>query len=152
MPEMTTEEAKPALERMLQDASEAQGRWILGLLAGNGAGLVTSAAPIIAQLDKPQIVALLLPSCWMFAAGLVLAGLGPGLEVVRHSCSASWLYARMKRAAGSPDVVIAPPWQKPVLDGLYLSEWTVELLACLLFVGGLLVPLATISRAFAIAL
>lgn len=153
MPEMTVPEAEKELDRTLAQAGIAQGRWSLGLAAGNGAGLGATVAQVIAALDKPAVVSLLLPSCWLFAAGLFLAGIGPGIELVRHSLTVHSLKPRIMKAKAKPPVYEnAKGWVKPTLDRLYWIEWVTEAAACGLFGLALVIPLASLSRGYVFAL
>lgn len=143
----TIEEGEVQRDAEIAQGNVVQGRWSLGLAVGNGGGLLATGGQIIAKASEPEIVALLLPSCWLFAVGLLCAGAGPGLLVARHGLAAKFLDEKISRANNNgrgEDRADEQSWLKL----LFRLELATEIAAGVLFAAGVIVPLWRLSQGY----
>ena len=134
--------ARAALDKL-------QARWSLFLAVGNGAALTALGSKVIDVLaGEPTqpgktLLALAFPSIWLFALGLVAAGVIPFFELLHvaekiRSQRQSLRHVESGGDSLEPDVT---QW-----DNIW--AWTPEILAALLFTAGLLWPLVRLTSRF----
>lgn len=114
---------------------KAQQRWVLFLAVANASGLIAVGAKALEMLAEP-IAYLLLPSCWAFAAGLLLAGALPFLGMWQGLITEqAW---RAKNSEGKPANLI-------LRESLNRLEGLFEILSSSAFAFGLIYPLTVVS-------
>ncbi len=127
----------------LDRAIAANQRWVLSLAVANGAALTALAAKLVDSRSE-YLAALVMPSCWMFAAGLVCAGLVSPLTAKRHSIAWTiWKTYTLSFRRG--EALEEPSELKSQEDRLFRAETVLEWSAAALFFAGLMSPLASLG-------
>lgn len=112
------------------------------LLVGNAGGLIAAAGRIL-QLD-PRVTQFLLPSCWLFSAGLAAAGLAMGVEAVRLGLLTGAV-SRQSSRAHDGDIRELPKVWGVVEDGGVVMRTLAELVSAALFLAAIWLPLLRLS-------
>lgn len=128
-----------------------QERWLIGLAVANAAGLTAVGARIFDVLAggnsksvQEGVIALALPSVWLFLIGLALAGLTFIGDQITDALDAVRLRSARKRLVDSPEAVFvmgpgAMTWKT------WFEIWGMEALSALCFMGGLTYPAMVLS-------
>lgn len=126
----------------LDRAISANQRWVLSLAVANGAALTALAVKLVDSRSE-SLAALVMPSCWMFAVGLIAAGVVTPLSAKRHALA--WqIWSKYTVAFRKGEQLEEPSNLKADEEKLYRIETALEWLAAALFAAGLLWPLATL--------
>lgn len=124
----------------------ASRRWALSLSIGNGGALVALGGKML-DADTEGLMALAMPSAWCFALGLIAAGILSPITSRRHRLARDvWRRHLLRFRAGRPLVEPsqAENGEGPLLYAEVAFEWT----SAVLFVAGLLYPLAVLSHRY----
>ncbi|WP_297804285.1 hypothetical protein [uncultured Brevundimonas sp.] len=131
----------------LERSNVVNERWILWLAIGNGVALVSVSSKLIEKATE-SLVALLMPSCWLFALGLIAAGATTPSTLKRHHLSRKlWRQWTISFRNGE-ELQPMPQNDEATEKFLYKFEITLEILAAAFFALGLLYPLATLCMRY----
>lgn len=123
-------------------------RWTLSLAVANGGALAAIAARLVSDNRSEAVAALLMPSCWLFAVGLLSAGLINVITVHRYELARTYWTTLQNRfeeeveGAEMPDLDLEPGlfWWK--------VETAAEWVSAACFAGGLLYPMAVMCHRY----
>ena len=140
--EELTGNAQAELDRALA----ANRRWVLSLAVGNGAALAALTAKLIDAESEIQ-AALLIPSCWMFALGLMSSGLVAPITAQRHLLAhQGWKAWTVEFRKGHQ---LARDERLDRQDrSWYRCELALEVVAATSFAAGLLYPLIVLCHRY----
>lgn len=114
----------------------------LSLAVGNGGALVLLGGKVLEE-GTEALTALAMPSCWLFAVGLLIAGALNPLAAWRANIETrifeGWMMQLVDADRPSPNL------RKVLLARLYKTEVACELISGACFVIGLIYPLAVLS-------
>lgn len=135
-----------ALAQFTRETSiKANARWVLALAVGNGAALAALSARLVSGPSE-AVAALLMPSCWLFALGLLAAG---GVSVVS---AYRWEVAAQDYGRTEEDYHAGKPYgttyEKVVNKVWFWVEASFEALAACCFAAGLLYPMAVLCHRY----
>lgn len=136
------ERVRANVQRVSDRAATAHRAWATMLLVGNAGGLIAAAGRIL-QLD-PRVIQFLLPSCWLFSAGLAVAGLAMGVEAVRIGLMTGAL-SRHSTRAHDGEIRELSKWWDVVEDGGLFLRTLAELVSAALFLTAIWLPLLRLS-------
>ncbi len=127
----------------LERSNVVNERWILWLAIGNGVALVSIASTLIDKTTE-ALAALLMPSCWFFALGLIAAGATAPFAMKRHHLARNlWRQWTINYTSGE-ELQSMSKQDEAMENHLYKFEVTLEIVAAASFAFGLLYPLATL--------
>ena len=131
-------------ERVEMERSvSANQRWVLSLAVGNGAALAAVVAKII-DVKTESLTALMMPSCWLFAVGLLCVGAVTPITAERHRIAVDMWKSYTRSFREGEDLV--PDSAKLDRDRrLFWIEMALEWASAAFFALGLLRPLAILT-------
>lgn len=128
----------------LDSAHRLSERWVLWLAIGNGVGLLSISGKLIDRKSEFW-TALLMPSCWLFAAGILAAGCIAPITVRRHELARHlWLSRTVNFSEGKAWQDLSSE-EKAREKGLLTVESLLEYASGAAFLFGLVYPLIAIS-------
>lgn len=147
---VTSEQFRADLIQGREDAWAAHNRtgdrWMLSLAIGNGGAFLALGARVLDKASEAG-TALAMPSLWLFAVGLVLAGINPFIEAQRTLLHARAWERAVEVFDEDRDEQEDPGIQK-LDDRIYAFQMGLELTSGLAFVGGLFYPLVVLSHRY----
>ena len=134
-------------ERAEQErAVAANQRWVLSLAVGNGGALAAVVTKLIDSKSE-LIAALMMPSCWFFAIGLLCVGGVAPITASRHRLAVEiWKGYTTAFRQGDPIVGDDEKFKKD--KRLMTLELALEWLAAIFFALGLIRPLVILTYRF----
>lgn len=134
-------------ERLEQErAVSSNQRWVLSLAVGNGAALAAVVAKII-DAKSEALAALMMPSCWMFAIGLLCIGMVAPITSSRHRLAVE-IWKGYTASFRKSEILVSDEVKFDKDKKLMSLELTLEWSAAVLFALGLLRPLAILTFRF----
>lgn len=134
-------------ERLEQErAVSSNQRWVFSLAVGNGAALAAVVAKII-DAKSEALAALMMPSCWMFAVGLLCVGLVTPITSSRHRLAVE-IWKDYTTSFRKSDILLADEVKFEKDKKLMGLEIALEWSAAALFALGVLRPLAILTIRF----
>lgn len=139
----TPQEAEAVYQRAAERLHQISDRFQLGLVAGTAGAFVIVAGQIITAIEEPEVVATLLPSCWLFAAALAAAGLAPLIAWVNQLIQ----YLVMKDVT-TKDGFAPTKQQLSIMAAAWWCQAFAVGLSIVLFAAGVLTPLLAVSGGY----
>lgn len=120
-------------------------RWLLSLAIGNAGALVAVAGHVLGDVTATSAY-LLFPSAWCFAIGMLLAGLGPAIEVEQLKPITNWWReVELDAHSGRRDPFERATPSEPIIKVAEKLIRACEVGSALAFVIGVIYPLAVLS-------
>lgn len=147
---VSAEEIRERIDYGRSALDKLQARWSLFLAVGNGAALTALGSKIIDVLageptrTAKTLLALAFPSIWLFALGLVAAGVIPFFELLGMAEKVRLQRQSLRHVESG----LGDSYEPDVSQWDSLWAWTPEILATLLFMAGLLWPLVRLTSRF----
>jgi hypothetical protein len=125
---------------------QLQARWTLGLAVANGGALTALSAKALEVLSKPAdgvakaVVALIVPSMWLFVVGFLASGAIAALEIRKNQKEVKLAHRSLKAHAARSDIITLDVIESPGWKG-----WALEAFSAFCFLAGVVYPLLVLG-------